>query len=432
MSKVINLTGSLSTYVNSKQTQLVVVDFFAEWCGPCKRIHPVFEEMSRNYPKAIFIRVDSDKNPEAQNYGIKGLPTFVFFLNGKEVERFSGADANQLERLIVQYIAKTNKFTGAVLSLGGSSDGNLSADAIREMRQRALESKQMSESNTANTAQALQKDSADDSKIVEDLLNMGFEESTVLAVLSQTSVRDMATLVDLISEYDESSMHGHSEPTVVCDGDTCRLVPPKSSVPMKSLDERKADVQRKLKEINEKRDQESKTKEFSSERERIEYSKKLMTTREEAEAMKRKHDAEAKAREVQREKDELKRQLELWNKDHGIVKADVQAKVVKEKTPLEKAKLLVESVYIQKIDDMGFKCLQTVRTLLLNSLKGEEKYRKVRLDNNLFKSRIACVPGGTFILEQAGFVKDEEFYIIDAPNEEHIQSIVGIINNFIN
>lgn len=70
----------------------VLVDFHAEWCGPCKMIAPVVNELSREMKgKARFLKVDVDKNPEAAaSYQIQGVPTLIVFKNGMIKWRTSG------------------------------------------------------------------------------------------------------------------------------------------------------------------------------------------------------------------------------------------------------------------------------------------------------------------------------------------------------
>lgn len=83
---------------------LVVVDFYATWCGPCKIIAPKLEEFAERYAdKIIVLKVDVDECEElAIKYNISSMPTFVFIKNGSQVESFSGANADKLEKYIVQ------------------------------------------------------------------------------------------------------------------------------------------------------------------------------------------------------------------------------------------------------------------------------------------------------------------------------------------
>ena len=73
--------------------KLTVVDFWAEWCGPCKMMNPVLEELSTEYDgKVVISKMNVDENSETPtNFRIRGIPTFVIFKGGKEVGRIVGA-----------------------------------------------------------------------------------------------------------------------------------------------------------------------------------------------------------------------------------------------------------------------------------------------------------------------------------------------------
>jgi thioredoxin len=69
-----------------------VIDFWAPWCGPCQMMAPAFEAAAKGAAGVKFAKVNVDENPEvAQQYGVRGIPTVVFFKDGKEVNRFVGA-----------------------------------------------------------------------------------------------------------------------------------------------------------------------------------------------------------------------------------------------------------------------------------------------------------------------------------------------------
>jgi thioredoxin 1 len=62
----------------------VIVDFLAEWCGPCKQFAPVFEEVSNSHGDVTFAKVNIDENPETPTkYGVRGIPTMLMFKNGE-------------------------------------------------------------------------------------------------------------------------------------------------------------------------------------------------------------------------------------------------------------------------------------------------------------------------------------------------------------
>jgi thioredoxin 1 len=76
-----------------KSDKPVIVDFWAEWCGPCKMMAPHFEALASEYAgRVAFAKVDVDSNPMvAAQYGIRGIPTLLLFMGGKEVDRIVGA-----------------------------------------------------------------------------------------------------------------------------------------------------------------------------------------------------------------------------------------------------------------------------------------------------------------------------------------------------
>ncbi len=71
----------------------VMVDLWAVWCGPCKMIHPILEELSEEYEgKALMTKLDVDNNREtAMKYGIRNIPTVLFFKNGEVIDKQVGA-----------------------------------------------------------------------------------------------------------------------------------------------------------------------------------------------------------------------------------------------------------------------------------------------------------------------------------------------------
>ena len=76
-----------------QEDKLLVVDFFATWCGPCKKLSPTLDEVSEELGEQVnIVKVDVDESEDlAMDYGIRSVPTVLFFKNGQQVDKFVGA-----------------------------------------------------------------------------------------------------------------------------------------------------------------------------------------------------------------------------------------------------------------------------------------------------------------------------------------------------
>lgn len=89
----INMTGVQLTRAIEKTDELLVVDFWATWCGPCQQFAPTFKQVaSQIEPNARFIKIETEAEQAiSAKYNIRSIPTLAIFKNGKEIDRVSGA-----------------------------------------------------------------------------------------------------------------------------------------------------------------------------------------------------------------------------------------------------------------------------------------------------------------------------------------------------
>ena len=97
LNKMVNETPVLeltsATFDNEvSKNNLLLVDFWAEWCGPCKSMHPVFARMAKKYKQIRFARINVDNSQDiALRYSVQSIPAFIMFRNGEIVNRMVGA-----------------------------------------------------------------------------------------------------------------------------------------------------------------------------------------------------------------------------------------------------------------------------------------------------------------------------------------------------
>ncbi|KDP45467.1 hypothetical protein JCGZ_09716 [Jatropha curcas] len=87
-------------------SQLMVIDFAASWCGPCKLMEPEVKGMAVKFTDVQFVKIDVDELSDvAQEFGVQAMPTFVLVKKGKEVDRIVGARKDELQRKIEKHRA---------------------------------------------------------------------------------------------------------------------------------------------------------------------------------------------------------------------------------------------------------------------------------------------------------------------------------------
>eukprot|EP00008_Paramoeba_atlantica_P009394 CAMPEP_0201490254 /NCGR_PEP_ID=MMETSP0151_2-20130828/25789_1 /ASSEMBLY_ACC=CAM_ASM_000257 /TAXON_ID=200890 /ORGANISM="Paramoeba atlantica, Strain 621/1 / CCAP 1560/9" /LENGTH=105 /DNA_ID=CAMNT_0047876141 /DNA_START=15 /DNA_END=332 /DNA_ORIENTATION=+ len=84
---------------------VVIVDFWATWCGPCKKMAPTFKTLSEENPNTLFLKIDIDEAEDiAEKYEVAQLPLFVVFKDGAKVDSFGGTVAEKVKEMVKKYV----------------------------------------------------------------------------------------------------------------------------------------------------------------------------------------------------------------------------------------------------------------------------------------------------------------------------------------
>jgi len=102
---ILNADNQFDSELKLAGSKPVIVDFTAVWCGPCQRIAPYFQELSNEFGDSmIFLKVDVDQlKGTSSKCGVRSMPTFHIFVNGRKTDELIGASPNLLRELVVKY-----------------------------------------------------------------------------------------------------------------------------------------------------------------------------------------------------------------------------------------------------------------------------------------------------------------------------------------
>ena len=111
MVKEIETIDNFITAIGNETTGLIIIDFFADWCGPCKVIVPKILQLEEKYPNVNFYKLNVDNTLFKEILAacvISALPTFCFFKGGKYIAKMIGTDIINLETTLTQYLSESH------------------------------------------------------------------------------------------------------------------------------------------------------------------------------------------------------------------------------------------------------------------------------------------------------------------------------------
>ena len=119
----IESTTQFSNLLSS--SAIVVADFYADWCGPCKQIAPIYEQLSEQLSrpnKITFAKINTDRQQElSQAYSVRAMPTFMIFKNARKIDGIEGADPRRLSAAIKKVAEEANKIDSGADDAASSS-----------------------------------------------------------------------------------------------------------------------------------------------------------------------------------------------------------------------------------------------------------------------------------------------------------------------
>eukprot|EP00871_Galdieria_phlegrea_P002172 jgi/Galph1/2956/GphlegSOOS_G1596.1 len=294
--EVANLSA-FDRVLKEAEGKLVVIDFFAQWCGPCHFISPFIDSLSTKYPRVVFAKVDVDQARDvASTCGISAMPTFHLYRNSSKVDELVGADPNALEALIKKHMDSMPSSGGYVLGHGGDSNNVINWDAGK--------------STEAAEKEASSKDGLYNESYLKQLEEMGFPKLRAKRALLRTKQESVDTAMNWLFEHMEDE--DIDQPLEEEEKQAREQLENNSQL---SSEEKRARSLEALERVRKKRQEEEKKAEIEREKTRIKSGKELAEAKARIEEQKRKAEVERLQKDKLEARKERERLRELLRQD---------------------------------------------------------------------------------------------------------------------
>lgn len=102
----ITAKSQLDMLMADNENKLIVIDFYATWCGPCKQVMPLLPQLAAKFAdNVVFVKVDVDESDDmSEEYQVSAMPTFVFIKDGLKVDTYTGTEEDTITSLIEKYV----------------------------------------------------------------------------------------------------------------------------------------------------------------------------------------------------------------------------------------------------------------------------------------------------------------------------------------
>jgi len=277
-------------------SKLVVIDFFAQWCGPCHFIAPFVEKLATKYPQVVFVKVDVDQASDvASTCGISAMPTFHFYKNNQKVDQVVGADPNTLENVIKKHMTSMEQTGGHVLGHGEPSNTTINWNIGKTQQQEA------------NVSKPLYNE-----EYLKQLVEMGFPELRAKRALLRTKQESVETAMNWLFEHMEDE---DIDSPLEEEEQAAATEMTQNSSSSLSEEEKRARAQEALERVRKKRQEEEKKAEIEREKNRVKTGKELAEAKAALEEQKRKAHVEKLQKEKMEAQKERERLRELLRQD---------------------------------------------------------------------------------------------------------------------